>query len=86
MILMKEINLFDRLYYIMPKRGEFIMANRLRRSGTNFMVVGVCGGLAEYIGWDPTLVRLLYVLIALFSAAFPGILFYLLAWWIIPEN
>jgi len=50
------------------------------------MIAGVCGGFAEYIGWDPTVVRLLYVLISLFCAAFPGILFYLLAWWIIPEN
>jgi len=50
------------------------------------MIAGICGGFAEYVGWDPTLVRLLYVLISIFSAAFPGILFYILAWLIIPRE
>lgn len=50
------------------------------------MISGVCGGLAEYIGWDPTMVRLIFVLVSIFSAAFPGILVYLIAWLIIPED
>jgi phage shock protein C len=50
------------------------------------MIAGICGGFAEYAGWDPTMVRLLYILISIFSAAFPGILFYLLAWLIIPRE
>ncbi|MFZ5650348.1 MAG: PspC domain-containing protein [Bacillota bacterium] len=62
------------------------MTNRLRRSSSNSMIAGVCGGFAEYLGWDPTMVRLLYVLISLLSAAFPGLLFYILAWWIIPRD
>ncbi len=62
------------------------MKKPLARSRTNYMIAGICGGFAEYVGWDPTLVRLLYVLISIFSAAFPGILFYILAWLIIPRE
>ncbi len=50
------------------------------------MIAGVCGGLAEFIGWDPTLVRLLYVLLSIFSAAFPGIIVYIIAWFVIPDD
>ncbi|OPZ74464.1 MAG: PspC domain protein [Firmicutes bacterium ADurb.Bin456] len=62
------------------------MKKPLTRSRTNAMIAGICGGFAEYTGWDPTMVRLLYVLISIFSAAFPGILFYFLAWLIIPRE
>lgn len=62
------------------------MSKKLMRSRRYRMIAGVCGGIAEYAGWDPTLVRLLYVLISIFSAAFPGILFYIIAWLIIPED
>ncbi len=57
----------------------------LRRSRRNKMIAGVCGGLAEWLGWDPTVVRILYVLVSIFSAAFPGILVYLLLWIIMPK-
>lgn len=50
------------------------------------MIAGICGGLADYLGWDPTVVRLVYVLISILSAAFPGILVYIIAWLIIPEE
>ncbi len=57
----------------------------LRRSRTSRMIGGVVGGLAEYIGMDPVLARVLYVLISVFSAAFPGILVYLILWVVMPE-
>ncbi|GBF32010.1 hypothetical protein DCCM_0201 [Desulfocucumis palustris] len=50
------------------------------------MIAGVCGGLAEFIGWDPTLVRLLYVILSVFSAAFPGIIVYIIAWFLMPKD
>jgi phage shock protein PspC (stress-responsive transcriptional regulator) len=50
------------------------------------VIAGVCGGLAEWLGWDVTLVRVLYVLISLFSAAFPGILAYIILWVVMPEK
>jgi phage shock protein PspC (stress-responsive transcriptional regulator) len=58
----------------------------LRRSSADYMIGGVCGGLAQWLGWDPTLVRLLYVLLSVCSAAFPGILVYVIMWVIVPED
>ncbi|MBL8759460.1 MAG: PspC domain-containing protein [Phycisphaerae bacterium] len=58
----------------------------LQRSEHNRLIFGVCGGLAEYLGWDPTLVRVAYVLISIFSAAFPGILVYLILWLLMPPK
>ena len=60
-------------------------ANRLRRSRRNRMLAGVCGGLAEWLGWDTTLVRVLYVVVSVFSAAFPGILVYVVLWIVMPS-
>ena len=57
----------------------------LHRSRRNRMIAGVCGGLAETLGWDPTMVRLLYVLVSILSAAFPGILVYVILWIVAPE-
>jgi phage shock protein PspC (stress-responsive transcriptional regulator) len=50
------------------------------------MIGGVCGGFAEYFGWVPWLVRLVYVLASILSAAFPGILIYLLLWVLIQKQ
>jgi len=58
-------------------------SKRLRRS-KNKMIAGVCAGLAEWLGWDVTLVRVLYVIISILSAAFPGTVVYLLLWVIMP--
>ncbi|MEO7386713.1 MAG: PspC domain-containing protein [Gammaproteobacteria bacterium] len=57
---------------------------RLHRSRNNRMIAGVCGGIAEWQGWDPTIVRLAYILLSVLSAAFPGILVYLVLWLITP--
>lgn len=48
------------------------------------MIAGVCGGLAEWLGWSPNMVRILYIIVSVLSAAFPGILVYLLLWVIMP--
>ena len=58
----------------------------LRRSTTNSMVTGVCGGLAEWLNLDPTLVRVLYVVGSILSVAFPGVLVYLILTLIIPKD
>lgn len=55
----------------------------LKRSN-NKMIAGVCGGLAEWLGWDATIVRVAYILISIFSAAFPGILVYIILWLVMP--
>ena len=65
------------------------MANsgkKLYRSTSNKMLAGVCGGIAEYFNVDPTIIRLAYVLLSVFTAAFPGINVYILAMIIIPSD
>lgn len=58
----------------------------LRRSRRNRMIAGVVGGLAEHFGLDPTLARIIYVLVSIFSAAFPGIIVYIVLWILIPSE
>lgn len=48
------------------------------------MIAGVCGGIAEFLGWDATLVRVLYVVGSILSAAFPGALVYVILWAVMP--
>jgi len=57
---------------------------RLMRSSRDKEIAGVCAGFAEYFEVDPTLVRILWVLVSIFFAIVPGILSYLAAWYIIP--
>ena len=60
------------------------MARQLRRSKSNRMIAGVCGGLGEYFEVDPVLIRLLLVVATLMGGS--GIILYLLAWVLIPEE
>ena len=46
----------------------------------------ICGGLADWLGWNPTTVRVLYVIVSILSAAFPGILAYIIFWAVMPEE
>ncbi|HEU5179647.1 MAG TPA: PspC domain-containing protein [Candidatus Polarisedimenticolia bacterium] len=59
------------------------MAGVLRKSRDK-VFAGVCGGIAEWLGWDKTVVRVGYVLVSVLSIAFPGILVYLILWIIMP--
>lgn len=56
---------------------------KLYRSGKDRILGGVCGGIAEYFDVDPTIVRLIWILLALNGA---GVLAYLIAWVVIPRN
>lgn len=59
------------------------MDKRLYKSSSNKMLCGVCGGIGEYIGIDPTLIRLLW---AIFCCTGAGIMAYIIAAIIIPER
>ena len=59
---------------------------KLHRSRNNRMIAGVMGGIAEYVGWSPTWVRLLFVIVSTMSAAVPGILIYIILWIILPKE
>ena len=58
----------------------------LARNPHDKMIAGVCGGIARWLGWDPTVVRILYVLVSFFSIAFPGIIVYIILWAVMPEE
>ena len=60
------------------------MSKQLYRSRTNRKIAGVCGGLGEYMNLDPTIIRLIWVLLILCAGT--GLLAYLIAALIIPEN
>lgn len=62
-----------------PARVE----KKLMRSRTNTKIAGVCGGLGEYMDVDPTLIRLVWVLLVFFAGT--GILAYIIAWIVMPE-
>ena len=64
------------------------MANKLvklHRSQNHRMIAGVLVGIAEYLGWNATLVRLLFVIISTASVAVPGILIYIVLWIVMPN-
>ena len=65
-------------------KDETTVVKRVYRSKKNKILAGVCGGIAEYFDVDPVLVRLLLVLLVLMG--FAGIILYLVAWLIMPEN
>jgi phage shock protein C len=58
----------------------------LSRSTNDRMIAGVMGGIARRYGWNSTLLRVIYVLVSIISAAFPGILVYLILWLLIPNE
>ena len=59
------------------------MVRRLYRSRSQRMLGGVCGGLAEYLNADPTVIRLLWVLFSFMGA---GFIAYVVAWVLVPEE
>ena len=58
----------------------------LSRSNSNKMLGGVCSGIASEYGWDPTIVRLLTVILALVTGFFPFLVVYVILWIIMPET
>ena len=68
-----------------PREYHFVYMNRLYRSRKERMLGGVCGGLGEHIDVDPSIIRLVWVIVTLVSLGI-GIIVYLIAWIIIPES
>lgn len=61
------------------------MGKRLYKSEMDRKIFGVCGGLADYFGIDPTIIRLIFVFIALWGII-PGILIYIIAAFVMPDE
>jgi len=58
----------------------------LSRTRQDRVLAGVAGGIARRFDWNPTVVRALFVIVSVVSAAFPGLLVYLLLWMLMPEG
>lgn len=71
---------------VSPQPSSQSGARRFYRSRTNRVLAGVCGGIAEYYGSDPTAVRLLTLVLGLFTGIFPMIVLYLVAAIVIPDH
>lgn len=70
--------MFGILWHMEPKR--------LYRSKENKIFAGICGGLGDYFSIDPTLLRLAWLLVVIFTGIFPGVVVYILAIFVIPEK
>jgi phage shock protein PspC (stress-responsive transcriptional regulator) len=70
----------------MAEPSLFNTSPPLRRVREGALIAGVCGGLARWLGWDPTVTRLAYIVATVASIGFPGILTYLLLWLIMPRD
>jgi phage shock protein C len=62
------------------------MEKRLYRSRTNRTVAGILGGLGEYLNIDPTVLRVIFIILLIATAFFPCILGYFIAYFVIPEE
>ena len=69
-------------YYEMAAKKAKV--KRLLRNGNNMIICGVCGGIAEYIGVDPVIIRLIWIIASLAWGA--GVIAYIIAWIIMPRN
>jgi phage shock protein C len=59
---------------------------RITRPVSDRLIAGVCAAIGRHFGWDSTRVRIGYVVLSILSAAFPGILLYLILWFVIPSE
>jgi len=60
--------------------------DHLARNPNDAWLGGVCGGIARWLGWSSTTVRILYVLLSFFSVAFPGAIVYIILWIVMPSE
>jgi len=65
---------------------ELNSPKRLTRSRKDRMLAGICGGIAEYMDVDPTIVRLIFALATFFTVVFPGVFIYLIMWVVVPKG
>ena len=65
---------------------ELNTPKRLTRSSKDKMLAGICGGIAEYMVVDPTIIRLVFALATFFTVVFPGVLIYLIMWIVVPKD
>lgn len=69
-----------------PANSPALQFNRLYRSSSDRVLAGICGGFAKFIRMDPTVLRLIMIVITLISGFIPMFVAYLVGWVIIPEK
>jgi phage shock protein C len=80
------ILLYLLLWLMMPgPDAGAVSSGTLALSRRHSMIAGVCGGFADWLGWDPTAVRILYVVVSIGSAGFPGTVVYIILWIMMPR-
>lgn len=62
------------------------MAKQLARLPNDKIIFGICSGLAEYLGWDKTVVRIIILLLLLLTGIFPVAIVYIIAYFIMPTK
>ena len=62
------------------------MNHRSLKRSNNRIIAGVCAGIADYFGWKTDIVRLVFVLLTIFSAGFPGLVAYIVLWILMPAR
>ncbi|TAL72149.1 MAG: PspC domain-containing protein [Rhodanobacter sp.] len=60
------------------------MQKRLTRSTHDRMLAGVCGGVADFLGWDPSVVRIVWIVLTMLGGS--GVLLYLILWLVMPQE
>lgn len=70
----------------MRRMATYSEDTRFTRSRSDRMIAGVMGGIAHRLGWSPTLLRIVFVVVSLMSVAFPGIVVYVLLWLLMPQG
>lgn len=74
------------LYLQISEKLCFMAEEKKLTRSDDRKIAGVCSGIAEYFGWDATLVRIVYAVLSVFSAGFPGLILYLILWLVIPQK
>lgn len=81
----REIANFSNFcYYCGARQVPGVGARRLMRSSLDSKIAGVCAGFAEYFNFDPTVTRILFVFLTIATGLLPGIVAYLVAWFLMP--
>lgn len=65
---------------------QSLLRTRIYRSRVNRSIAGVCGGLGEYLGVDPTIIRIFFVIVDVFTGIFPMVVIYFALWFLIPDE
>ena len=81
----RDLNFVGMFVYLSKHFSDPTMT-RLYRSTTNKKLAGVCGGIGDAMDIDPTIIRLVTVVLGIATAFVPFFIAYLIAWWVIPER